>query len=83
MGRAHNQVVRARGGETGAVSFVPIADSEDEFRSWVLGDLGAELTELDDDFAETVRDEFLNQRPVLPLEEERSDEEPWEGRYPE
>lgn len=71
------------GGETGAVSFVPVANSEDEFRSWVWGDLDADVTELDDDFAETVREEFLNQRPVLPIEAERSDEETRQGLEPE
>jgi hypothetical protein len=59
------------------VAFSPITDSEEELRSWLTQELGLEATEMDEvdsEYAETVREEFLNQTPLYPEASELSDE---------
>ena len=53
-------------GETGAVEFTPIADSYEDLFRQVTQAPGAELTEIDDDFARRVRVEF-GEQSALPL----------------
>jgi hypothetical protein len=63
-------------GDTGSVEFSPAADDEDELREW-LSEQGVEITEIDVDneFARTVREEFLEQTPLYPEAPELSDQE--------
>jgi hypothetical protein len=61
-------------GETGAVEFSPVAEDEDELRTW-LSEQGLEITELDEEFARTVREEFLEQSPLYPEAPELSTQE--------
>lgn len=56
---------RVEGDETGAVDFSPVADDEQELREWLRRE-DQDITELDDEFAATVRDEFLEQTPLYP-----------------
>lgn len=63
-------------GSSGAVAFSHIADSEQELREW-LSQQHLELTELDDEYAKTVRQEFLEQTPLYPEAPEASDERPF------
>jgi hypothetical protein len=65
---------RLADGDTGAVAFSPVADSESELRSWLLeDDPDEDIDERDDGFADMVRDEFLNQTPLYPEAAELSD----------
>ena len=64
--------------ETGAVAFTPIADSEQELRRLLRGQGLSEFDELDDEQAELIREEFLEQSPLYTEEQERSDEEPFQ-----
>jgi len=68
-------------GEMGNLAFSPVTDSEEELRSWLTQESGleAEATEVDDEYAETVREEFLNQIPLYPEAPELSDEPPPRG----
>ncbi|TMB96392.1 MAG: hypothetical protein E6J42_09185 [Chloroflexi bacterium] len=66
---------RLEGEETGAVEFSPVAEDEDELREW-LSAQQLEMTELDDEYAREVRDEFLNQTPLYPEAPELSVQEP-------
>lgn len=62
-------------GRSGAVEFSPIADDYGDLYRRVVQEPGTDLTEIDDDFARRVKEEFREQSP-LPLfmpEEERSD----------
>ena len=63
-------------GDTGAVEFSPVAEDEDELREW-LSERGLEITEIDVDneFARSVREEFLEQTPLYPEAPELSDQE--------
>jgi hypothetical protein len=65
-------------GEMGNVAFTPIADYEEELRQW-LSEAGqqSDLTEMDDDYAQMVAQEFLEQAPLYPEAAELSDEEPF------
>lgn len=64
-------------GDWGNVTFPPVADSEDELRDWLAeNDLFVELTELDDEFAATVRDELNEEVPLYPEAPELSDQPP-------
>lgn len=65
---------RLEGEETGAVEFSPVAEDEDELRAW-LSEQGLEITELDDEFARVVREEFLEQTPLYPEAPELSTQE--------
>src|SRR5918997_6553630 len=50
-------------GEMGNVAFSPVTDSEEELRSWLTQESGLEATEMDEvdnEYSETVREEFLN-----------------------
>jgi hypothetical protein len=67
-------------GEIGDVAFSHITDSEEELRSWVTQETGLELTEVDSEYAETVREEFLDQTPLYPEAPELSNEPPPRGR---
>lgn len=62
-------------GDTGAVAFTPIADSDQELRDSLSPDESAALSELDDEVAAAVRDEFLEQTPLYPEAPELSDQE--------
>jgi len=64
-------------GPSGAVAFSPVADSEHELRRWLSQQGSIELTELDDEYAEMSRQEFLDQAPLYPEAPELSDEEPF------
>jgi hypothetical protein len=69
-------------GEMGNVAFSPVTDSEEELRSWLTQESGLEATEvdeLDSEYAETVREEFLDQTPLYPEAPELSDEPPPRG----
>jgi hypothetical protein len=63
-------------GDTGAVEFSPVAEDEEELREW-LSEQDLEITEIDIDneFARTVREEFLEQTPLYPEAPELSDQE--------
>lgn len=61
-------------GETGAVAFPPLAESEEELRGTLTAEDSASLTEVDNTFAEMVRDEFLEQAPLYPAAPELSDQ---------
>ena len=63
--------------DNGAIEFSPVADTEEDVRDMVRVD-GGEMDEMDNDFAGTVKDEFLNQVPLYPEAEEESlsDREP-------
>lgn len=63
-------------GEMGNVAFSPLTDSEEELRSWLTEETGLESTEVDSEYAETVRQEFLDQTPLYPEAPELSDEPP-------
>ena len=65
-----------REGDTGAVEFSLVAEDEDELREW-LSEQSLEITEIDVDneFARTVREEFLEQTPLYPEAPELSDQE--------
>ncbi|HXG35521.1 MAG TPA: hypothetical protein VNL15_00975 [Dehalococcoidia bacterium] len=60
-------------GETGAVEFAPVADSETELRQWLFQTEPGELIELDDDYAAQIREEFLEQTPLYPEAPELSE----------
>jgi hypothetical protein len=62
-------------GETGAVAFPPLAESEEELRGTLSASDSASLTEVDDTFAAMVRDEFLQQAPLYPEASELSDQQ--------
>jgi hypothetical protein len=59
--------------ENGAIEFSPVADSEDELRSWLMTQ-NLEIDEIDDDigFAVDVKDEITNTVPLYPEAEEES-----------
>jgi hypothetical protein len=63
-------------GDTGAVEFSPVAEGEEELREW-LSEQDLEITEIDvdEEFARTVREEFLEQTPLYPEAPELSDQE--------
>ena len=63
-------------GDTGAVEFSPVAEDEDALREW-LSEMSLEITEIDVDneFARSVREEFLEQTPLYPEAPELSDQE--------
>jgi hypothetical protein len=63
-------------GDTGAVEFSPVAQDEEELREW-LSEQNVEITEIDvdEEFARTVREEFLEQSPLYPEAPELSDQE--------
>jgi len=64
-------------GEPENVEFSHVADSEDELRGWLAqSDGDIDLTELDDGFAEIVREEFLEDTPLYPEAPELSEELP-------
>jgi hypothetical protein len=62
-------------GYTGAVELTPVAQDEEELREW-LSEQGLDITELDVDneFARTVREEFLEQTPLYPEAPELSEQ---------
>ncbi len=65
---------RLEGEETGAIEFSPVAEDEEELRTW-LSDQGLEITELDDEYTQQVREEFLEQSPLYPEAPELSVQE--------
>ncbi|MDI6858695.1 MAG: hypothetical protein QME71_10315 [Dehalococcoidia bacterium] len=68
-------------GELGGVVFSPITDSEEELRA-MLNAEGLDMTELDDEFARDVREEFREQDILYPAAPEDSDEPPGEQEPP-
>jgi len=60
--------------DTGAVEFSPLSMDENGLRQW-LSEQGLDMTELDDEFYETVRDEFLSESPFYPEAPELSNQE--------
>jgi hypothetical protein len=50
-------------GTSGAVDFAPIAEDDEGLRD-LLREQGMEMDEVDGEFAETVREEFINQTPL-------------------
>ncbi len=71
---------------TGAVDFSPVADSDEELRTW-LRESDLDVDELDaGDFYVMVLEEFVNQTPPLHQSPERSDQTleqqtaPWRPR---
>jgi hypothetical protein len=72
---------RLEDGEDGAVSFLPIADSEEDLRQLLL-EQREELDEVYGDAAEMVRGEFEDRVPLEPYEEERSDQPPFTEQDP-
>lgn len=64
-------------GEPGDVEFEPVADSEEDLRSWLsqegLGDL-TELDPNDEEFAQTVEQEYFEQSPLYPEAPELSNQ---------
>lgn len=71
------------GEDSGAVTFTHVADSEPELRRWLSQQQPVELSEPDEDFAEMVREEFLEQEPLFPEAPENSSEEPFREQNPE
>jgi hypothetical protein len=69
-------------GESGAVSFTPVADSETQLRRWLIIQKCKDIIEIDDDFAHDVHDEFLEQVPLFPEAPETSSEEPFTEQNP-
>lgn len=65
-------------GATGAVAFVPLADSEEELRGWLSHEEEQEFEELENRYGAIVREEFLNQVPLYPEEPELSNEKPFQ-----
>jgi hypothetical protein len=61
-------------GDSGAVEFSPTSMDESALREW-LSEQGLDITELDDEFAATVREEFLNENPLYPEAPELSNQE--------
>lgn len=57
-------------GDSGVVEFPPIADSFSDLYQLVQQEPGADLTELDDDFAAMVREEFMAQDMLYPYEQD-------------
>ena len=71
-------------GDSGAVTFTPIADSESELRKWLsLHHHESELTEIKGLFARDVMDDFLEQVPLFPEAPETSSEEPFQEQNPD
>lgn len=62
-------------GDAGAVEFSPVAADEDELREWPSEDIEITETDTDNEFAGTVREEFLEQSPLYPEAPELSDQE--------
>ena len=70
-------------GEWGDVAFSPVAASEKELHQ-LLSQQGIEdATEIDNEYSEIVRQEFLDQVPLYPEAPELSDEEPFKEQEPE
>lgn len=65
-------------GETGAVAFTPVADSEPELRRWLKQNCpDDDLLEITGEFADQVEEEFLDQSPLFPESPETSSETPF------
>lgn len=64
-------------GASGGVAFLHVADSDEEVKDVASREGAADLTELDDDFARMVIQEFVTQSPLYPEAPELSDEEPF------
>ncbi len=62
-------------GDSGAVEFTPVAETEDDLRDQLPADESDQLTEIDDEFARDVRDEFGEQTPLYPEAPELSNQE--------
>jgi hypothetical protein len=60
--------------ETGAAEFSPLSMDEHMLREW-LSESDLEMTEIDDEFARDVRDEFLNENPLYMEAPELSNQE--------
>ena len=60
--------------ESGAVEFSPLSMDEHALREW-LSESELEIDEIDDEFARTVREEFLNEDPLYMEAPELSNQE--------
>lgn len=69
-------------GPSGNVAFSPVSSSEKELHKWLRQQGILVPTEIDDEYAETVRQEFLNQVPLYPEAPELSSEEPFGEQNP-
>lgn len=69
-------------GTSGNVDFTPVADTETELRKWLAQEHAGELSEVSEDFAKIVRDEFVEQSPLYPEAPELSVEEPFREQRP-
>jgi hypothetical protein len=61
--------------ETGAVEFSPMSGMDEHDLREYLSAEDLELTELDDEFAKTVREEFMNEDPLYAEAPELSNQE--------
>ena len=59
---------------TAAVEFSPLSMDEPAVREW-LSEQDLEMTDIDDEFARDVREEFLNENPLYPEAPELSNQE--------
>jgi hypothetical protein len=60
--------------ETGAVEFSPLSMDEDALREW-LSEQDLDITEVDDDFYDLVREEFAGESPLYLEAPELSNQE--------
>ncbi|MBE0480487.1 MAG: hypothetical protein IBX68_05860 [Dehalococcoidia bacterium] len=64
--------------ESGAVAFMPFTGSEQDLRRWLSEQGEGTLTDIGEtEYAEMVREEFLDQAPLYPEGPELSDEKPF------
>ena len=71
-------------GDSGAIAFTPVADSEPELRHWLkVNKCEQDLVEMKGAFARDVRDEFLEQTPLYPEVPETSSQELDSGHLPD
>lgn len=65
-------------GPTGDVAFEPVAESEHQLKEWLSAQSEPAMEELDNEFAASVRAEFLEQSPLFPEDPGLPDEPPGE-----
>ncbi|MFW6195346.1 MAG: hypothetical protein ACOC5M_02375 [Chloroflexota bacterium] len=68
-------------GASGDVAFSHVADSDTDLHAWLWQEEGTELTELDEEYARTVIEEFESRSQLYPEAPELSDEEPFSEQY--
>ena len=70
-------------GAEGDVAFVPVASSEKDLDEWLMAQGLDRPTVIDDEFARTVKEDFLDQVPLFPLDQDFSDDEPFSEQEPD